>query len=252
MTTRARPRSAPFVVAVTALALTACGGEAPPQVDPSPASTPASTPTPTSEEANRPEQRQLTAEEVAAALPSRAQAPSGYARDPRSDDEPDPDWTPTAQPESCLALYQQTSEQSAFREAHHVAGDHVRYTRDDGRRPAPSLIVTIRSYDKPYPKEFFDEAGAVLGECTKHVHLSSPDSSSEDWHATSIPTPTVGQQTFGVRIGRPEIGLAWDYLYVRSGHNVIIVAISTTYEGTNDKRLSTYAQGVLDDLGKTP
>ncbi|WP_068263774.1 hypothetical protein [Janibacter limosus] len=246
--TRARRRSAPFVVAVTALALTACGGEAPPQVDSSSATTPASTPTPTSEEVDLPEQQQLTAEDVAAALPTKNEGP--YPLDPKGFDAAAQS-VRTTDPESCLALYLDTPEMRTFKEEHAVEGEGRVYTLPQ-RSAAPSLAVALWSHDEAYPKKFFDQAGAAISDCARHGSRVNPDSSDADWQATTIPTPAMGDQSFGVRIGRPQIDMAIDYLWVRSGHNLITVRMRTGYQHTNDKRLSTYAQGVLDDLRTTP
>ncbi|MDN5717410.1 MAG: hypothetical protein L0G89_09260, partial [Janibacter sp.] len=62
----------------------------------------------------------------------------------------------------------------------------------------------------------------------------------------------MGDQSFGVRIGREQFDMAIDYLWVRSGHNLITVRMRTGYTQDNDKRLTKYAQGVLDDLRRTP
>ncbi|MDN5717979.1 MAG: hypothetical protein L0G89_12175, partial [Janibacter sp.] len=202
--TRARRRSAPFVVAVTALALTACGGEAPPQVDPSSATTPTSTPTPTSEEANRPEQRQLTADEVAAALPTKEEGP--YPPGPEVN--PAGRSTDVTDPESCLALVLDTPEMRTFKKEHMVAGGGQGYLQPRDVA-APQMAVILWSHDEVYPKRFFDEAGAALAECTRYASADSPDDAmGEDWQAESIPTPAMGDQSFGVRIGREQFDMA--------------------------------------------
>ena len=241
-------RLTPFVLAATlALPLAACGEDS--SVD-APTSATSSTSaashssTPTAETIDRPEQEPKTVKQLEAALPTRDEAPRGWVEfEPKpSEDER------TAEPESCLALYMDTPEQRTFEEAHTTGSASVYYEQEDGDRPKPRIGVAARTYDEPYPREFFDTAGAVLDECANHISQATKESSRAEWHASSIPTPAVGDQSFGVRIGRPEVDLAHDYLWVRSGHTVVVVTMLTTYELTNDERLRKYAQGVLDDL----
>lgn len=243
--TRRWSRVAPFAIA--ALSLTACGGQTSadaPTSDSSSASAATSSSTPTAEAIDRPEQEPKTLKQLEAALPTRDEAPRGWVE---FEAKPSED-TRTAEPASCLALYMDTPEQRTFEEAHKTGSASVYYEQEDGDRPKPRIGVAARTYDEPYPKEFFDTAGAVLDECANHISQATKESSRAEWHASSIPTPAVGDQSFGVRIGRPEVDLAHDYLWVRSGHTVVVVTMLTTYELTNDERLRKYAQGVLDDL----
>ena len=96
-----------------------------------------------------------------------------------------------------------------------------------------------------------EEALAALAEETGARPLPfalTEEDSLGEWEATSIPTQAIGDQAFGVRIGRPQFDAAVDYLWVRSGHNLINIRMVSGYSQDNDTRLGTYAQGVLDAL----
>lgn len=251
--TRADRRFAPFApvaAAALALSLAACGGDAPPTTEPSTV-TVTQTPTATTDEVDKPEQQQLTAQQIKAALPSEQEAPKGFAEDPRGFDASTPS-TRTTDPEACLALYMSTPEMAEFRKKHVAEGQGVRYTSKQTRGNPPSISIAVWSFDEVYPKAYFDEAGAALSDCTTFSTASSPDANAVDNSSSAIPTPTLGDQSFGVRIGDPTLDLGVDYLWVRSGHNLISVRMLTTYRMDNDQELEKYAQGVLDDLKKTP
>ena len=245
--TRSRRSIAPFaVVAALGLMTAACGGETPP---PTP-STVTVTQTPT-EQASGPAHRQLTAQQVRAALPTKDDVPAIFRPDSRGFDTSSVSER-TTDPASCLALYMATPAQRTFIKEHLVADGGVRFSEDPDEPGSASISVGILSYDEPYPREYLDDAGAVLGECSTHTSRTEPGSSDVTWQATSIPTPTLGDQSFGVRIGSRDVDLAIDYLWVRSGHNVVHVRMLTGYRQDNGDQLKTTAQGVLDDLAKTP
>lgn len=247
--TFATRRGAPFAAAALALSLAACGGDAPPPTEPSTVTV--TQPPTTTDEADKPEQRQLTAQQIKAALPSQDEAPEGYPEDPRGFDA-SRESTRSADPEACLALYMSTPKMAEFRKKHVVEGQGVRYTRKQSRGNPPSISIAVWTFDEAYPKAFFDTAGATLSDCATYKTAASPDSAQVSSSATAIPTPTLGDQSFGVRLGHPEMDLGVDYLWVRSGHNLISVRMLTTYRMDNDQELEKYAQGVLDDLKKTP
>lgn len=239
-------RLVPLVTALAvALPLAACGEDSPTPATPT--SSAATTSAPTPSPADGPEQRRLTATEVTAALPGKDEGPY-----PASDREVDPTRRSTAvtDPESCLALELDTPEMRAFKKEHMVAGGGQIYLQPQDFA-APQMSVTLWSHDEVYPKRFFDEAGAALAECTTYATADAPDDTmGDDWQATSIPTPAMGDQSFGVRIGREQFDMAVDYLWVRSGRNLISVRMRTGYTQSNDKRLAKYAQGVLDELAR--
>lgn len=242
-------RSAPFVlVAALALPLAACGDD-PVPTDSS--STVTVTHSPQTQEAPGPEQEELTRQQIKAALPTKDEAPQGFLVDSRGFDTTSVSKR-TTDPQSCLALYMSTPEQRAFDKEHGGDSASIRFTHQKEEPGSPSISIAVWSYDAPYPKEFFDEAGAALAECHEHTTQLSPDSSPGDWQADAIPTPTVGDQSFGVRIGRPDVDSGIDYLWVRSGHNLIHARMLTGYRQNNDSRLATYTQGIVDDLKKTP
>lgn len=234
--------------AALALGLTACGESSPPA--PAPA-TVTVTQTPTPQGSTGPEHEQLTTAQIRAALPTARDVPDVFRLDARGFDTSSVS-TRTTDPASCLALYMTTDDQQDFTKDHGVADGGVRFTRNPEEPGSPSISVGVWSHDEAYPRRFFDEAGAALGECTEFSSSSSEGAAAAEWKAAAIPTPTLGDQSFGVRIGSGDIDLAIDYLWVRSGHNLITVRMRTGYTQDNDKRLTKYAQGVLDDLRRTP
>lgn len=253
MTPAAR-RVAPFVATLLALGLAACGQDAPSSAESTSraaepttraeSATPTTSGSSTTQQENRPEQRELTAKEIAKALPATDAGP--YPADPQGFDA-DKASTREADPESCLAIYLDTPTMRTFATDHRTAGKGILYTRPQ-KQAAPALSVAVWTHDVPYPQEFFDEAGAALAECATHDSAATPDNLMGAWQASSIPTQTLGDQSFGVRIGRPEFDMAVDYLWVRSGHNLISVRMRSGYSQNNDTRLGKYAQGVLEDL----
>lgn len=235
--TRRTHRLTMLATAALALSLTACGGDS------------ESSSTVTVTQTRSPEQQALTNDQVVAALPTREDAPNGFRPD-------DAGFTPTTDserstsPRPCIALYMQTEEMRDFTTAHLGAQESVKYVGPSQEFGTPSTSVVVWSHDEPYPTDFFDEAGAALGDCKRHTSKLSAESAEVEWTAASIPTPTLGDQSFGVRIGQPEYDLAVDYLWVRSGHNLIHVRIDSEHGANNDAELKRYAQGVLDELKK--
>lgn len=248
MTPRTR---APFAALAAALALTACGSDSggDPAAPSSEPSTVTVTQTPEAEAPTEPEQQELTKQQLAKALPTLAEAPRTFIKDTRGVDTTSKS-TRTASPESCLALYMSTPQQRTFNAEHMSTSGGVRYTHDTDAAGASSIVTAIYSYDEPYPSKFLDQAGAALSECSEHDSAVAKGRASNPAKATTIPTPSLGDQSFGVRIGATDLDLAIDYLWVRSGHNLISVRMITGYRQNNDAKLEKYAQGVLDDLKK--
>ena len=240
-------------LAVVALGLSACGGDEPTTPAPSSSaqsstgssgegttSSPASSSSTTSSRA----QRELTQAEVDAALPGEDEGP--YPVDSDGVTFANAGKLRT-EPADCSAIYLDSPEARAFADEHRTARGGILYTEPRDQF-SPQLSVRIISHDAPYPQEIFDAAGAAVGECATHDRALTEEDALGEWEATSIPTQAIGDQAFGVRIGRPQFDAAVDYLWVRSGHNLINVRMVSGYSQDNDTRLGTYAQGVLDAL----
>ena len=250
MTLPAR-RLAP-ALAVVALGLSACGGDEP---TPAPSSSAqsstgssgegtTSSPGSSSSTASSRAQRELTQAELDAALPGKDEGP--YPVDSDGVTFANAGKLRT-EPAGCSAIYLDSPEARAFADEHRTARGGILYTEPRDQF-SPQLSVRIISHDAPYPQEIFDAAGAAVGECATHDRALTEEDSLGEWEATSIPTQAIGDQAFGVRIGRPQFDAAVDYLWVRSGHNLINVRMVSGYSQDNDTRLGTYAQGVLDAL----
>ena len=240
-------RLAPFAtLAVTAaLARSACGDDAP--AEPTEPTTVTVTNTPEAEVADAPEQQELTAKKLKAALPTLEEAPAGFVKHPDGFDAALKSKR-TTDPETCLAAYFDTPEIREWRDKHVSEGEGVRYAQKNGGTPTPQLSVAIWTFDEPYPKRFFDEAGASLAECTTFTSAADPDANDVEQTAQHIGSPVVGDQTFGVRIGNEETDLAIDYIWVRSGHNLINARMITGFRANNEERLGTFVTDALEDL----
>ncbi len=92
-------------------------------------------------------------------------------------------------------------------------------------------------------REYYD-----LADCATFRTAVSPGSEMSYWSATNIQTPVLGEQSLGVRAGSRELDSAIDYLWVRSGHNLVHVRMLTGFRADNSDILQEYAEGVLDDL----
>lgn len=227
-----------------ALTLSACGEDAAP---PAPPATVTVTSTPTAQEASTPQQQELSVQQIRKALPTLDEAPKGFPEDPGGFDATTPSER-TTEPQSCLALYLDTPEMRSFGTDHRTRADGVRYTRAPVGPGQPSISFAIWSHDEPYPTRFFDEAGAALADCSSFSAASTPGGSQQTWTATTIPTPPIGDRSFGVRIGTQDVDVAIDYLWVRSGHNLINVRMLTGFRQDNEDHLEKYAKGILEDL----
>lgn len=243
MTTR---RAAPFALAViTGLTLAACGdGGAPPPTEPT---TVTVTSTRGAETADAPEQQELTPKRLKAALPSTDEAPKGFVKDPGGFDAAVHSKR-VADPQECLAVYLDSQDVRDWREEHRSEGAGVRYTRKAGGTPPPSISIALWTHDEVFPTRFFDEAGSALATCSDFTSATEPGASKGTWTATHIATPALGDRSFAVRIGNRDSDLAIDYLWVRSGHNLINVRMLTGFRANNEEILETYARGVLEDL----
>ncbi|HCE61298.1 hypothetical protein N5P18_05810 [Janibacter terrae] len=246
-----RTRATPFALtAVAALALTACGGDAQPAASGTSGEVTPSSSATTVEELTAPEQQQLTAAEIKRALPTREEAPRGFVQDTSGFDTRRASQR-RADPQTCLAVFLDTPQMRTWKSEHLADGEGVRYTRNSGEDDSvgqPSISVAVYSYDEAFPTRFLDEAGAALADCATFRTAVSPGSEMSDWSATNIQTPVLGEQSLGVRAGSRELDSAIDYLWVRSGHNLVHVRMLTGFRADNSDILQEYAEGVLDDL----
>lgn len=246
MTTHSR-RLLPFtaLLAVSGL-LTACGSDSTSTSQPEPtASTVTVTETP--EPADAPEQQQLTEKQIRAALPTTKEAPKGFVRDPNVVAVSDS--TRVIDPDECRAIYLDTDEIRTWVKEHHSAAGAVRYTQKGDAAGRPSVSVFVTSFDVPIPKEYFDDAGAALGDCATFTEKNSPTDNPLDKKASNITAPVVGDQSYAHRVGMAELDLTIDQLWVRSGHNLINIRVLTGYSEYSDETLGDLVEGVLEDLG---
>ena len=196
---------------------------------------------------DRPEQQQIDKATARKALPTRADMPS---KDWLVDISPASTYEPTYDPAECADVELAGSDAKKFRDEHRKVNEKARFSRE--KVNGGGIIATyVESYDEPYPHSIFDDAGAAIASCDDYTESNNagPDSS---YSAKAISTPQIGDQTLAVRITSRDHDSYVDRMYVRSGHNLISVRMTTTWRMDNDQDLDTYAQGVIDELKKTP
>ncbi|WP_435201815.1 hypothetical protein [Janibacter sp. GS2] len=248
MTARTR-RLAPFAAVLSLGLLAACGsGEdsastSPPEPE---SSTVTVTETAAPERTDGPAQQELTTKQIAAALPTLKDAPKGFVKDDRI--ESGEASTRQTDPDRCRAVYLDTDEIRAWKEEHLTAIDGVRYSEPGDRAGRPSASTFIATYDEPFPKEYFDEAGSMLGKCATFEEKGSASGTWIDKRTSNIVAPVVGDQSYAHRSGVFDLDLTIDQLWVRSGHNVINIRVLTSYSRYSDETMSDLADSVLEDL----
>lgn len=178
-----------------------------------------------------------------------------FAALPNPKDMPDKTWrnnntgllsfTTGYEPDKCAGVTLASGATKGFADDHQLIRASAHYAQKDSDG-GDSIDIHLESHDEPYPLEFFDDAGSRLAECPEYTQTFTNDP-SRTYTTSSVATPTLGERTFGVRLETPE-GLKQDHLYVRSGHNLVVV-ILTTEGGYDERMLQKYARFVLDNLG---
>ena len=248
MTVRTR-RLTPFAAVLTLGLLAACGGGEDPASTSPPeptSSTVTVTETATPDSADAPAQQELTKKQIAAALPTLKDAPKGFVKDDRIDG-PKASSRQT-DPDRCRAVYLDTDEVRAWTKAHLVDTDGVRYSEPGDSAGRESVSTFIATYDEPFPKQYFDEAGSTLGRCATFSEKGTASGTWIDKRASNITAPVVGDQSYAHRVGLTDLDLTIDQLWVRSGHNLINIRVLTGYSNYSDETMSDLADSVLEDL----
>ena len=241
-----RRRLAPVAVGA-ALLLGAClPGDAggPDETGRSSSSSASATPAAEGDTFDEPHRRELTQEQIDRALPTIDDAPEGYGI---NDSTVSSGWE--YEPKRCAAVEFSTPTAKDFGKKHHGVGGEARYSRPEVRGGG-FLGVWIDSYDKPYPLALFDEAGEELSHCAEFEQTSDSGYRMVT-ETTAITAPQVdgADRVFTLRIDADNNTI--DRLYVRSGHNRILVTQMTPKGRPFDERLLTkHAEAVLADLKK--
>lgn len=240
--TRALRRLAPVATA-TALVLTlaACGDDQPPAE----ATTVTVTNEATPESLDKPEQQQIDAATAKKALPVLEDMPDKWVVNVTPPDT----HTSTYDPSVCADVEMDSAEARAFNDEHRKVRETVHFS-ENKLGVDDHVFATVSSYDQPYPLSFFDKAGEHVTDCSTYTDTRNDRAST--WKTRAINAPMLGDRSFGVRYQPTSVeGRNIDVLSVRSGKNLIEVTL-TTHNGTyDDKRLSTYAQDILDTLKKS-
>lgn len=242
-------RLAPVVAIVTAGLLAACGGSEDTTTtdqSESDASTVTVTESATPDPVDEPAQQELTKKRLTAALPEKKDAPKGFVEDDNiTAGKPS---TRKTDPDRCRAVYLDTDTIRTWKKKHLSATDGVRYSQPGDAAGRASVSIFIASYDEPVPKQYFDQAGSMLGDCAEFKEKVSSTSSWQDKRASNISAPVVGDQSYAHRVGLTEIDLTIDQLWVRSGHNLINIRVLTGNSDHSDETMSDLADSVLEDL----
>lgn len=218
-----------------ALGLTACGDEE------SPVATPTTADEVTPETLDKPEQQELDATTAEAALPTLEDMPDDSWLPDRSVFSDDPI---TYEPEFCGDVELDSQDARTFNDDHRSVREEARFSAFDGERNE-IIAAYVESYDEPYPLSFFDAAGEHTTDCESYTRSKGGHSSER--HVKAISLPEIGDRSFGVRLWSTE-GSYTDRLYIRSGHNRIIV-MATSHSDTYDgDRMSSIAEDIIDDL----
>lgn len=243
--TRAARRIAPFATIAVALTLAACGGGDTPPPDTSTGAE-ASSATETAPEAlDKPEQQQVDAEQAKAALPKATDLTgSGWA-----DSTLISNGKATYDPAVCADVELDSKEARAVKDEDRTVREEARYQRDHNG-DLEITLTSIDSHDQPYPLSILDAAGQHVTDCASYTWTR--DGSPSNRRVEAISTPQLGDRSFGLRLSSEGGDSYVDRLYVRSGHNLITVMVSTHSERYDGALMTKYAQDILDRLKKTP
>lgn len=187
--------------------------------------------------------RPLDAEGLGAVLPQAGDIGSGWEADPQQTvfETAEADVTPA----SCAPLLQKGpgwDEVHATQRAR--VQDNYRAT-DNPAAPGTQrrhLAVWAYSFDTPYPTRLFDEAGALVADCSS-FEVRQPDTGrTSSYVAEPLTFPTLGDATvaFRLKVSQTMEAFTLDFVVVKVGHNTITVA-NGTYNGTPDTAVTERA-----------
>ena len=199
------------------------------------------------DEFTEPQQRELTSKEAKAALPTVKDMPDKHYKQDVSDNGTSDPYT--YDPKKCAAIEFASDGAVAFADEHRTTLEYARFFQPRSAG-GDFLGVWIHSYDEPYPLAYFDEAGSALSSCAEFV-ATSPKGHDFGRKTQAISAPTIdgAERVFAVRIVGDRVNT--DRLYVRSGHNRIVVMQQRAGDEPFDERLLTkHAKAVLADLKK--
>ena len=253
MTARAR-LLAPFATVLAVGLLASCGGadDAPESSSTTGATSSSSATSSRAESSGEstappgPATQELTRQQIVEALPRPDEAPKDFVEDPRINS--DRGSTRETDPDRCRTLYLDSDEARAWKDEHLSETDGVRYTAPGDAAGRPSVSTFIATYDEPVPRSFFDDAGAMLDDCSRFRERGTAEAAWIDKRAGSTSAPVVGQQTHALRVGLVDLDLTIDQMWIRSGHSIITISVLGGYAESSDEILSDIADGVLEDL----
>lgn len=251
-------RSTPTVIGVvTALALSACApteDTAGPSTSDSSSSksttaasgSPSSTgeSSTTTEAVDGPADQQLSLKEAKAALPKLSQLPEGYLKESAEQEGRGGDDRAEVQstdPEHCAIVLFSDRKSTKYDNDHMVAYASTEYALPDGGKLRGNIIVRVSSFDEPYPQAFFDRVRTTLSKCASFDAESTITT-------RAMRSPDVGDDTLAFHLGHSAFGKPRDWLFVRSGHNLISLAVRSDLPDYDESQLKDIATIVLDNL----
>ena len=237
---RATRLAAPLLVAGSLL-LAACGDE--PEPPPESTTQEGQVPTETSPEVlDKPEQQQVDATTAQEALPTLDDMPDdGWAIDSSTfSDAPI-----SYEPAECADVEFDSQAANAFTDEHRVVREQARFSKYIGDG---NLITAtyIESHDEPYPTSLLDAAGQHVTDCGTYTHTQNDYTTTR--HVEAISVPPLGDRSFGLRLTSDGLNSYTDRLYVRSGHNLIIVMVLSREETYDGELMTSYAEDILEEL----
>lgn len=136
-----------------------------------------------------PAQQQLSASQITRALPDEEDVPGNFASDPGGRD-PAEEGDDTTDPKACLAVELDTPEMRDFRDEHRRAAHASRFSDETGGLGLGILTVNLWTFDTQYPREYLDEAGAAVGDCSTYSIISADGAKTGPGGRRRPPSPS--------------------------------------------------------------
>ena len=241
-----------------ALALSACGGDDPPEragtVEESSNadSSSESSAEPVEDETSSAAEveldsvgRVLTEKEAEAALPAVSSLPTGWSVDDSDDGADDADELPDdddVEPAECRAILEDMDEQG---DAEPVAEADRTYMAG---MLGPFMAASISSFEEEIPEDIFGEVLKAFETCNEFT--TTEDGVTTDFTVSPLSFPNYGEESAAVRMAAESQGVALtlDLVMVRAGHNALSFMHTSIGGGDSAEDLETLATETISAL----
>lgn len=135
---------------------------------------------------------------------------------------------------------------------HEQASAQRAWGSPSGSPGSATLLVDVRSHDRPVGPDLLDAAGAALSECD--AFALTGQALDTRVLADSLAFPGLGEQTFAVRlttwelVNRRSMAFYVSYVTVRVGHNLVVVSVTTSDADLDLSVLESQTREVLRRL----